>query len=102
MPPPPDVAPAFDREHGCNEVEWLGWLPGAVGSHRWRHTGAQGAEVEIGDGWLHLRWAALPPRRIALLAMPRLAVSYRFDGVDIAARRRFMQYFDLFMQRGGG
>ena len=23
----------FDREMGCTEAEWLGWLPQAAGSH---------------------------------------------------------------------
>jgi hypothetical protein len=34
--------------------------------------------------------------------VPRLGVSYRFDGVDTEARREFMRYFDLYTQRGGG
>jgi hypothetical protein len=34
--------------------------------------------------------------------MPRMAVAYRFEGVDADARSRFMQYFDLYLQRGGG
>jgi hypothetical protein len=29
-------------------------------------------------------------------------VTYRFEGVDADARSRFMQYFDLYLQRGGG
>jgi hypothetical protein len=56
----------------------------------------------VGGGRLHLQWTVLPPRRIALLSMPRLAVRYRFEGVDARARREFMRYFDLFTHRGGG
>ena len=41
-------------------------------------------------------------RVIALLRLQRLAVSFRFEGVDEAARLRFMQHFDLSTQRGGG
>ncbi|MFN4352961.1 MAG: hypothetical protein ACK4F6_19365, partial [Hylemonella sp.] len=80
-----DVPATFEREHGCTETEWRRWLPGAVGDHGWRHVGDHGAEIEIDAGRLRLSWAVLPPRRIALLAMPRLAVRYRFDGVGASA-----------------
>jgi hypothetical protein len=86
---------------GCTETEWLGWLPGAVGSHALKLR-AQAATVHIGDGALHLHWRALPPRQIALMRMPRQAVAFRFDGVNDEARQRFMRHFDLYMQRGGG
>ena len=33
---------------------------------------------------------------------PRLAISFRFNGVDEATRQAFMRYFDLYTQRGGG
>jgi hypothetical protein len=42
------------------------------------------------------------PRVIALVQMPRLVVTFRFAGVDTAARNAFMKRFDLYMQRGGG
>jgi hypothetical protein len=51
---------------------------------------------------LRLRWHALPPRRIALLSVPRLRLCFVFEGVDEAARLRFMRRFDLYTQRGGG
>ena len=96
---------AFEREQGCTEAEWLAWLPGAVRDAALRIGPAPGqATVTLASGGaLHLRWQPLPPRRIALIVLPRLAVSFRFDdGVDAAARQRFMRYFDLYLQRGGG
>ena len=102
MPPLQSFAPQFEREQGCTEAEWLGWLPGAVRDHAWQHTGPGRARVDIDGGQLQLQWTELPPRRIALMCMPRMRVEYRFDGLDAAARSRFMQYFDLYMQRGGG
>lgn len=95
-------AEAFEREHGCTVAEWLAWLPLAVGPHPLRQDAADVARVVIGDGTLELRWQALPPRVIALLRMPRLRVSYRFEGVAAAERAAFMRRFDLHMQRGGG
>jgi hypothetical protein len=97
---PPEAA--FEREHGCTDAEWRGWLPGAVGAHALSLGPTPEARVRIDDGSLHLAWQALPPRRIALLSMPRLQVHYRFDGLAPAQRQAFMRYFDLYMQRGGG
>ena len=95
------TAERFERDYGCTEAEWLGWLPGAVRAQA-PALRPGGASVAIGGGALELRWSPLPPRRIALLCMPRLAVTFAFEGVDTEARAAFMRYFDLFMQRGGG
>jgi len=100
---PASYTEGFEREHGFTPAQWLDCLPGAVGDHALELGLGEGvARVRIGAGTLTLRWSALPPRRIALMQMPRLAVRYRFDGVPQPARVAFMRYFDLFMQRGGG
>jgi hypothetical protein len=91
----------FDREMGCSEREWLTWLPGAVRG-RAVELSAGKASVAIGGGHLDLAWQTLPPRRIALMSMPRLAVQFRFSDLSSEERFAFMRYFDLFMQRGGG
>lgn len=93
----------FEREHGCTEAEWLQQLPGAVGAHALELDAPAGRGcVAIGDGELQLHWQVLPPRQIALIRLPRLLVRYRFSGVDAEARNRFLRYFFLFMQKGGG
>ena len=92
---------SFDREMGCTEPELRQWLPGASRG-RAVGFGASGAIVTIDGGRLSLAWATLPPRQIALLRMPRLAVRFEFIAIDAAARREFMRYFDLYTQRGGG
>jgi len=93
---------SFEREMGCTEGEWRRWLPRAVGGHALT-LGPGSARVAIDGGTLSLSWRPLAPRRIALLELPRLALAFRFDaGVGDAARQRFMRYFDLCLQRGGG
>lgn len=93
----------FDRDMGCTEAEWLRWLPLATGSHVTRvDAAAHRAAVDIGAGSCAISWSLLPDRQIALMRMPRLAVSFRFAGVDAAQRVEFMRYFDLHTQRGGG
>ncbi|WP_310463601.1 hypothetical protein [Sphaerotilus sp.] len=96
-------AAAFERDQGCTEAEWLAWLPGAVRGHALTLTASGGAaRVDIDGGVLDLAWHPLPPRQIALVRLPRLAIGFRFTEVDEDARQRFMRYFDLYMQRGGG
>jgi hypothetical protein len=91
----------FERDMATTEAEWLAALPRAAGEHPCVvHTGC--AEIHIDEGRLLLQWHALPPRVIALLRLQRLAVAFAFEGVDDAARQRFMKRFDLTMQRGGG
>lgn len=92
----------FEREMGCTEAEWLGWLPAAIGKHPWQRDGAS-ARVALGAaGTLHLQWCVGAPRVIALMRVPRLQVSFRFAGLDAPQRHAFMKRFDLYMQRGGG
>jgi hypothetical protein len=96
------VPETFEREHGFTESDWLRTLPGAVRDHTLSLPTPGAATVVLGAGALQLAWTVLPPRQIALLRAPRLAVRYRFDGVDADARAAFMRYFDLFLHRGGG
>ncbi len=91
----------FERDMGCTEAEWLGWLPAAVGACEWRRDGTQ-AMVDIPPGRLALRWETQPLRVIALMRMPVLRVNFTFSGLDAAQRYTFMKRFDLYMQRGGG
>ena len=93
---------AFDREMGCTEGELLGWLPGATAPHPLVVDGAL-ARVVLPGGEFRLTWQVLPERRIALMALPRLATQFRFDaGIEAAVRNAFMRRFDLYTQRGGG
>lgn len=97
-----DYAETFEREMGCTEAEWLGWLPAAIGEQPWQRQGATVLVRFDGDATLSLAWRAAAPRVIALMRIPRLLVSFRFAGLDTAARHAFMKRFDLYMQRGGG
>jgi len=86
---------------GCTEAELAQWLAPAVGDRPLAVTPGH-AEVFLGAGRFSLDWTVLPPRRIALITMPRLAVRFAFDGVGEAERQAFMKRFDIYMQRGGG
>jgi hypothetical protein len=89
------------REMGCTEAELRAWLPGASGGRHiaWK---SDGADIALDSGSAAIEWQTLSPRRIALLTMPRLHVRFAAKCVDDAAWQRFMRYFDLYTQRGGG
>ncbi len=91
----------FERDMACTEAEWLAWLPAAIGAHGFQLEPGR-ARVTLGGGALQLQWQAQPPRQIARIRLPRLAVSFRFDGVPEQRRQDFMRRFDLYTQRGGG
>jgi hypothetical protein len=91
----------FEREMGCTEAEWLGWLPRAIGAHAWQ-LGAQTATARIGAGCLLLTWRVAEPRRIGLVQIPRLFVQFDFGDLAELERFTFMKRFDLYTQRGGG
>lgn len=92
---------AFEREMGCTETELRGWLPGASRDAciEWRDAGA---EIALATGTVSITWRRGEPRRIALVTLPRLHVRFESRGVDEAAWQRFMHFFDLYTQRGGG
>ncbi len=91
----------FERDMACTEAEWLAWLPAAVGEYRYQQ-GPGEVQVQIGSGVLQLQWQVQPPRVIALVRLPRLAVRFAFHDVRDAERTAFMRRFDLYTQRGGG
>lgn len=107
--------PAFEREMGCTEAEWVGWLPRAFGTY-WPTDGGAAAAVApllaggvasrlvtpIDGGQLTLNWSPLPPRRLGLAVLPRLWVRFEFSGLTEPQRHAFMKRFDLYTQRGGG
>jgi hypothetical protein len=92
----------FERDYACTEAEWLRWLPEAVHGHTLAQPQAGLAVVALPPGTLTLQWQALPPRRIALIVLPRLAVRFVFEAVPPPVRAAFLRRFDLFTQRGGG
>jgi hypothetical protein len=91
----------LQREMACSRAEFLRWLPGAT-----RHAPLQSDgdvfRIDAGAGSVEIAIEERPPRRIAAITLPVLAVSFRFCGMDQAARAAFLGWFDRYTHRGGG
>lgn len=92
---------ALQREMGCTREEFVRWLPGAT-RHAPMQMNADRAVVHAGEATVEISFTQAPPRKIALVSMPVLKVSFRFSGAGASAYREFMAYFDLYTKRGGG
>lgn len=100
-----DLSQPFERIMGCKSEELLSWLDKAL-------PGAQletSVENDRGvchanypDGSLIIEWETLPPRRIALLAIPQLKVRFCYQGLSMNRRQKIQCLFDRATQRGGG
>lgn len=100
-----DYADNFSRDVSGTPEDWLARLPEAIGPHRWQRIDNSVVLVHLDErspARLILRWEVQSPRRIALMSLPRLRVDFHFTDFDQPQIRRFMQRFDLHMQRGGG
>lgn len=92
---------ALQREMGCTREEFVRWLPGAT-RHAPIEMHADKAVVHAGDVTVRIAYTQGLPRKIGLVSIPVLNVSFRFSGAQASAYRGFMAYFDLYTKRGGG
>jgi hypothetical protein len=92
---------ALQREMGCTREEFVRWLPGAT-RHAPMQMNTDTAVVHAGEATVEISFTQASPRRIALVSMPVMKVSFRFSGAGASAYREFMAYFDLYTKRGGG
>jgi hypothetical protein len=95
-------AHAFERDMSCTAAELRAWLPGACGQVALQWQGDDAVVMDAAGGQVRIDWQPLPPRRIALLSLPRMAVRFQATGVNDQAWHAFMRRFDLHTQRGGG
>ena len=89
------------RDMGCTRAEFFRTLPGAT-----RHVPLEIAgdtiTIPLHGGGVRIELVEKPLRRIASIALPVLGVTFRFTGLDDAARDEFLAWFDLYTRRGGG
>lgn len=86
---------------GCTRAELLQWLPGATGQAPLTIEGGI-VTAAIRGGSVSISMEERAPRRLGSIALPVLGVTFRFRGLDEAARGDFLRLFDLYTRRGGG
>jgi len=91
----------LEREMGCTRAEFMRWLPDATGRAPVLVEGGE-LVLSVAGGQVRIELREQPLRRIALVALPVLAVRFRFVGLAAAARRDFLERFDRYTMRGGG
>jgi hypothetical protein len=89
------------REMGCTRAEFIGWLPGATRQAPFQIDGDM-VTVMAHGGSIQISLEEKPPRRIGLIALPVLGVTFCFRGLDKLTRDDFLAHFDLYTRRGGG
>lgn len=91
----------LEREMGCTRAEFMRWLPDAT---RRAPVQVEGdvLVLSVAGGQVRILLRERPLRRIALIALPVLAVTFRFEGLAAEARRDFLARFDRYTMRGGG
>lgn len=100
---PQNVPEQFDRVMGCTVQELTAWLPVALPHAELAvDLSACRAEARFPDGTLTRNWQLKAARRIALLAIPQLGVTFQYVGLGDDRRREIQRHFDLATQRGGG
>lgn len=100
-----DLSEPFTRVMGCKAKELRDWLERSLPDARLTTSVGDGdgyCSAKFDDGELRIEWITLAPRRIALLTIPQLQVSFHYTGLAMERRRSIQNYFDRATQRGGG
>lgn len=92
---------SFSREMGLTQADFERSLPSAVAPGICRVDGRR-YTIEYPQGEVRITLGETGERRIAALVLPVTLVEFRFTGLDVDARSRFMARFDRYFQRGGG
>lgn len=95
----------FTREMGCSVADLVRWFPLAMGKfHHQTSLQVDGITLfQPENPLIKISGTIGAPRKIALLAIPVLNLSFIFDeSLGASEREQIMECFDLYTRRGGG
>jgi len=95
----------FEKNMGITYSDFFRLLPKAMGDHSYSvdGTGANAqVNADVSGGKLIISLGEQQERRIALMRIPYIIVSFDFNGVSDEGIAAFTEHFDLHFQRGGG
>ncbi len=88
---------------GFSEAEFYRLLPAAIGKYRMEREGkVSRISHPTKQQELIVKVLSLGERRLGMIRIPRVEVTFQFIGFHPDERSRFMTYFDYRYQRGGG
>jgi hypothetical protein len=93
------------REMGCSSEDLIRWLPLAMGSYYpSTNLTIDGLAIYVyPEPIVEIIAVTKPPRKIALLNIPVMDISFSFSQeLTISERDELMKRFDLYTRRGGG
>lgn len=92
------------REMGFTRQELLPKLPAALHGYPYSIEGdvITITPPESAPATIRITLGAAAIRKIALLQLPYMHVTFDFSDVDEAAAKRFLTQFDLYTRKGGG
>lgn len=92
----------FDKNMGITYSDFFRLLPKAMGEHSYT-IADRAVNADVSGGKLIISLGEQQERRIALMRIPYVIVSFDFDAVVGSDQiEAFMRHFDLHFQRGGG
>lgn len=89
------------REMGFTRAEFLQLLPAALHDYPYTHRGDD-IHVWVQGVPLTMTLGVEQVRRIAMLALPYIPVTFTYAGVAEADFQAFLRQFDLYYRKGGG
>lgn len=90
---------------GCSSEDLIRWLPLAMGSYySFTNLMIDGLSIYVcPEPIVEIIAVTKPPRKIALLNIPVMDISFSFSQeLTISERDELMKRFDLYTRRGGG
>ncbi len=91
----------FDKNMGITHSDFFRLLPKAMGDHPYTIDNNT-VNADVDGGKLTISLGKQQERRIALMCIPFVIVSFDFNSVGDESVEAFVQHFDLHFQRGGG
>lgn len=95
----------LQRVMGCSQEDLIRWLPLAMGSfyHSTNLTIDNKQVLKVPQPLVDIVALTKPPRKIALLNIPVMEISFSFvQSMTSNEREELIKRFDLYTRRGGG
>lgn len=91
----------IEKEMGLTRADFFRLLPRAVGNNPYE-TDGDSIVVQLATGSLTITLGPELERKMFLVTIPYMPVSFLYEGVEERDRLAFVQYFDLRFMRGLG